>query len=441
MRQVLCPIVVGRGEELELLAEAVAAAGEGRGGAVLLLGEAGIGKSRLVRESVALARRQGLSVLVGRAVDSAMPAPFRPLTEALMSAVRRHGLPQAADLEPFRAALGRLVPEWRRAGEAAADDSAVMLGEAVLRLLHVLGAADGCLLVLEDLHWADAETLAVVEYLADNAPSESLLLVMTARTGEDSSVERLGRSLQARGAATLVPLSPLTPPDVERMAQATLEAPELTEDVRRLVGSWAEGIPLLVEDLLAELIGTGVMARGDTGWVLERPTGSVLPSGFRHATRQRLARLGAEVRYLLAAAAVLGGRFDASLLSLVTGVSEPQVLDQLRASVAAQLVTADEDGVRFRHALTRDAVLASLLPPERAALAGRALEAVRQVHPGLPGGWCELAAELAQCAGDGPARHLAARVGPPGPGPGGAGDGGGHAGTEPAAGGGPLAPR
>ena len=400
MRPVLCPILVGRDEEMELVAGALQGMPAGHGGAVFVLGEAGIGKSRLAREAVTLGHRLGLTILVGRAVDVVAPAPFRPLTEALMSAVRQRGLPEDSDLDPFRGALGRLVPDWRGAAGETVDDSTVMLGEAVLRLLDALAGRTGCLLVLEDLHWADAETLAVVEYLADNAAAEPLLLVATARSSEGSAVEQLGRALQARGSATLLPLSRLTPPDVERMARATLDTPELSEDVSRLVGSWAEGIPLLIEDLLAELIGAGAIIEGETGWVLERPSGSILPAGFRHATQQRLSRLGTEARRLLAAAAVLGGRFDSTLLSLITGLSETDAFDQLRAGVAAQLLVADEDGLRFRHALTRDAVLASLLPPERAALAGRALQAVRQAHPDLARGWCELAAELAESAGD-----------------------------------------
>ena len=329
MRQVLCPILVGRDEEMEVLAGAVAAVPAGQGGTVFVLGEAGIGKSRLAREAVMLGRRLGLTVLVGRAVETATPVPFRPLTEALMSAARQGGLPEGGDLEPFRGALGRLVPAWRGAVEEVADDSTVMLGEAVLRLLNALAGRAGCLLVLEDLHWADAETLAVVEYLADNAPPEPLLVVVTARTEEGVAVEQLGHSLQARGCATIVSLSRLTPGDVRRMARATLQAPELTEDVSRLLGSWAEGIPLLVEDLLAELIGTGAMLQREEGWVLERPAGTLLPTGFHHATHQRLARLH-PARQLVAAAAVLGGRFDWTLLPVITGLPETDVLDQLR---------------------------------------------------------------------------------------------------------------
>ena len=104
-------------------------------------------------------------------------------------------------------------------------------------------------------------------------------------------------------------------------------------------------------------------------------------------------------RQVLGAAAVLGRRFDWALLSRVTGLPDAAVVAALRRGVGLQLVAADRDSFRFRHALTQEAVLAGLLPPERAALAGRALAAVESAHPGLPGAWCMLAADLAEDAG------------------------------------------
>ena len=152
MRQVLCPVLVGRDEETGHLQAALTAAQAGHGGTVLLTGEAGIGKSRLVRELARAAGTRGFTVLTGRAVAGGVPTPFRPFAEALVSAGRAGRLPVSAELDPFRPALGRLVPEWRQPQAAAGDESLVYLGEAVLRLLRVLSPDTGCLLVLEDLH-------------------------------------------------------------------------------------------------------------------------------------------------------------------------------------------------------------------------------------------------------------------------------------------------
>ena len=156
---------------------------DGHGATVVVAGEAGVGKSRLLREAAEEGVRRGALVLTGRAVERDSPLPFRPLAEALFSHLRKSGPPQVRELAPFRPILGRLVPEWRLPGESPGEESLVVLGEAVLRLLATLGEGAGCVLVLEDLHWADAETIEVVEYLADNIADEPVLCCLLRSVG------------------------------------------------------------------------------------------------------------------------------------------------------------------------------------------------------------------------------------------------------------------
>jgi hypothetical protein len=138
--QILCPALVGRGAELEAPVRMLDA---GCGGAVVVLGEAGIGKSRLVRELTGHARARRLVVVSGRAVQSRQPTPYRPLAEAVMGACRRLRLPADPELIPYRPALGRLLPEWSRPERDAAPVSAVTLGEGVLRLVKALAGEGG----------------------------------------------------------------------------------------------------------------------------------------------------------------------------------------------------------------------------------------------------------------------------------------------------------
>lgn len=138
-----------------------------------------MGKSRLVAEAVDVARRAGVVVLRGRAVEGAA-APFRPVTEALFAAFRDRPPPDDPALAPFRASLGSLVPEWRSPDSAAAEP--LVRNEGILRLLRALGDDSGCLLVLEDLHCAEPETLAVVEHLAHHACSQRVLCLATVRS-------------------------------------------------------------------------------------------------------------------------------------------------------------------------------------------------------------------------------------------------------------------
>src|SRR5688572_25112196 len=112
MRQVLCPVVVGRKEELQVLLDATDRAGDGHGSTLFVMGEAGVGKSRLVREVSRRARSLGWPVLTGRAVSGGVPVAFRPLTEAVLGGLRGHGDLDVPELRPFRPALGRLLPQW-----------------------------------------------------------------------------------------------------------------------------------------------------------------------------------------------------------------------------------------------------------------------------------------------------------------------------------------
>jgi hypothetical protein len=387
-----CPVLVGRDAELAELVSGLDAAVSGRGGAIVLVGEAGIGKSRLAQETTANARRRGMNVLAGRAVEGGRVV-VRPLHEALLAHLRTAGPPATPELVAFRPALARLVPEWRSPGRPPAEESLVVLGEAVVRLLRVVAGQDGCLLVLEDLHWADPESLEIFEYLADNIATEPVLCVGTFRTGEAGGALARARQLSARRAATIVDVDRLTDTEVVEMAAACLGEPVLSEQVRDVLRSAADGVPFFVEELLAD----AAAAVGST---------LAVPVSFAETVRRRLREATPEARAVLRVAAVLGRRFEWRLLPDACELVEEAVLAGLTWAVEAQLLAGDQDGEAgggrfgFRHALTREAVLADVLAPERARLAGRALKAIELAHPGLAGDWCELAADMAEQAGE-----------------------------------------
>ena len=409
MPQVLCPVLVGRDEEARRLRAALAAAGTGRGSTVFLSGEAGIGKSRLVREIARTAGESGLPVLAGRAVAGGAPTPFRPFAEALTSAGRAGRLQAGEELGPFRPVLGRLIPEWRPPQPVPGEETPVFLGEAILRLLRALAPQAGCVLVLEDLHWADQETLTLLEYLADNLAAERVLCLATLREAgyqEGGEAAALASALAARGSAAILALGRLGPTAMADMARACLDAAHLPAAVHEFVAGRAEGIPFLVEEVLAGLVGEGALTERDGRWHAADLSTPGVPATFANAVRRRLDGMSAESRRVIGAAAVLGRRFDWMLLGPVTGLAGAAVVAALRDGTDLQLVVAERDGFRFRHALTHEAVLAGLLPPERTMLAGQALAAAEAAHPGLPGAWCTLAADLAGRAGDaaGPAR-------------------------------------
>jgi DNA-binding CsgD family transcriptional regulator len=400
MESMLCQILVGRSAEMQSLTDALDAAGQGRGGAVLVTGDAGVGKSRLAREAIAMAASRGYLVLTGRATESAVPVPFRPITEALMGAARSGIVPDAPGISDYRAALGTLVPEWSRAGDAGAEVSPVIFGEALLRML-ALPAWPAGLLVLEDLHWADPETLAIVEYLADNIATASVLCLVTLRDTEPSAGLDLLHSVSARRAATAVRVPRLPQRAVAQMAAACLDVTDVPRSITRLLAD-CDGLPFAVEEILAAAVSSGELVHGTAGWQVDDDIVTGVPSSIVGSVRNRIAALGRQARNVIVSAAVLGRQFDWALLPNVADVGESEALDALHEAHEVQLiepVSADGGAFRFRHSLTRDAIVSDLLPPELASRSARAAAAIEEAHPGLPGVWCELVAELRAASG------------------------------------------
>jgi DNA-binding CsgD family transcriptional regulator len=343
------PQLVGRRAELATALLLLDAAAGGDGRALLVTGEAGIGKSRLVAEVCARAPAAGMAVLTGRAVPGG--GAYRPVTEALLRPLRTRPVLDSARLRPFRSALSRLVPlaEAAPAPPEPALDRTVVLGEAVVALLSELGGEHGCVLVLEDLHWADPDTVDLVRYLVAAVAGAPVLLALTAR--DDSGPSDVAR-LTAPD-LTVLPLARLGPAEVGALAAACrggtpLPGPELRELVER-----ADGLPLVVEELAVA------------------GSGAAVPATLAGLVAARMAALPGERRAVLVAAAVVVGDPDRALLAEVTAADETAVLAALRAGVEVGLLVADDGRLRWRHALTRTAVLDALLPPERAALAVR----------------------------------------------------------------------
>ncbi|WP_051799293.1 BTAD domain-containing putative transcriptional regulator [Catenuloplanes japonicus] len=393
--------VVGRQDELATLHGLAEAASQGTGGAVFVVGEPGMGKSRLATEAGLLATAAGLRVLRGRAAAPAVQ--FRPLSEALFSALRRTGVPDTPDLLPYRPALSRLLPELRSVRLPGPDDSLVVLAEAVLRLCVRIGDSRGALLILEDLHDADADTLAVLDYLVDNARPEPLLLLGTLRPDPGPALE-LVLAARRRRSATVLELPRLTDGAIRELAAGCLDVPP--EDVpgpvlTRLLDT-ADGVPLHVEELLAGMVSDRALVRSGPRWFVPGAVSAAVPATLAATLTGRADRLSTRSRTLLTVSALLGRRFPATVAGLAAGLTEAALADCLREAVEARLLTPDggPGEYAFRHALTAEALRDRLLPAERATLSRRAAEALETTDPALIDGGERLTGELWESAGE-----------------------------------------
>lgn len=407
------PVIVGRDEEIGLLSSALDAVRRRSGRALFLLGEAGIGKSRLVGECAYRAYGLGMPVLRGRATSTGLVVPFRPLAEALASRFRAAGTPTDPELAPYHPALARLVPEWRGDGSPGYPETVVELAEALLRLLSVLGREAGCAILLEDLHDCDTETVAVVEYVIDNLADLPILFLGTLRPEPGAALD-LVRSAERRHTAAVRELGPLRDDRVRALTGACLEArpEEIPESVHRRLAERAAGNPYLLEVLLADLLDTGRLRRTDEGWEsAEQPDGAV-PSDIVRSWARRLERLDEPVRDLLLASATLGSQFSVTVLQTVTGFEDRALFTHLRSAVEAGVIAPDgaaPDRYTFRHSLTAEALISSLAPAERASLARRAAAAIERSGQPLDEDGRQLVASLQLAAGNrtGAARQFA----------------------------------
>ena len=348
--------MIGRASEQVLLRDLLDQARSGHGQFLMIIGEPGVGKSMLLNTLSSYAREADVTVLSGRAVEGA--GTFRPLAEALMPPLRAGTLPDSAELGPYRAALGRLLPDWASPSVPETSvDPILVLGEGLLRLLTALDP-ECCVLLLDDLHWADAETLALLDYLSAAVAAAPLLIAATAREHPSSSA--LKRLIGA--ASSVIELGRLEPKDVDEMIE--LSGRSLDEAERELIRGRSEGLPLLVDELLT--VPSNSSDRGGGPWSV--------PASFAAVVESRLDSLDEPGRRVLSAAATLGVQPDWDLVPAIAELDGGQAVNSLRRAVRAELLIIDGSVLTWRHALTREAIWADLLPPERAVLSRRAAQ-------------------------------------------------------------------
>ncbi|MGH9280428.1 MAG: AAA family ATPase, partial [Acidimicrobiales bacterium] len=329
---------MGRAPELSALRDARHEAEAGRGSWVNVVGEAGIGKTRLVGELVGTGGR----VVIGRCSVVDRATTYRPLAEALLAISTDVPVPVPNEIAPYAAALARFVPAWRGPSSVASESPAV-LGESVLRLLRWWGEPGAAVLVVEDLHWADPETLAACEYVADHLAATRVVVVATWRPDEVPGI--VSRMLRHHRS---LDLAPLTSAEVEELATGCLGQAPSAPTLERLTRT-GNGLPLLVEDLL--------------------DSDAAAPARFAGLVAARLGQLPSSSVPAVVAAALLGERFELPLVVAARGGDKAGTAQAMREAMAAGLLVADGGAFRFRHALTHDAVLAAA-PAVRAEMTG-----------------------------------------------------------------------
>ncbi len=363
-------IFVGRSRELAALSAAIEDARAGRGRTIVLTGEPGIGKSRLLEEAIRRGRSRGFAVLVGRCWEEGGAPPFWPWTEILRS---YHGA----------AELAHLLPELDGSGERRRFDDPDLarfrLFESLADQLRRASSRQPLVVAVDDLHAADVSTLLLLEFIGRCVASWPVLLIIAVRDVDPVPRPALTATLAAlsREPRTLrLELAGLSRDEVQaylEQAAAELASP----DMLRALYERTDGNPLF----LVETVRLLQFASGHPD--ADVLTTSAVPPTIRDVLTRRLGRMSDSCNHALACAAVLGRECELTVLEETAGVGREQLLDALEEAFDDRLVAgvAERPGrMRFTHSLLRDAVYEQLPPRRRMLLHGRAVDALERIN-------------------------------------------------------------
>ena len=373
-------MLVGRDADLTELDRAFGEATEGRPSIVVVSGEAGIGKSRLVAELAQRVRAGGGRAVIGGCLDLGDGLPYLPFVEALRGLARSVG---AGELDrllgPARSDFARVVPELippEPMDPALPPEPPIPPGrlyEGVIGLLERVGSVAPALLAIEDVHWIDRASRDLVTFLVRNLHRERVLLVLTARTEDlppgHPTLDWLAELTRHPRVARLE-LAPLTPDAVSRQLEAILGTrppPELLGSVM----SRSDGNPFFAEELLAAATGSTVpVGAATSSSASSSRTSSLPPPTLAGILAVRLGHLSPAAREVLGAVAIAGRPVEEALLAEVLGTLPDALSDAIRELRAAQVLLSDPvtGAFRIRHVLLAEVARSEVMPGRRRAL-------------------------------------------------------------------------
>lgn len=387
---------IGRSEERAVLRQAIHRSINGTGGIVLISGEAGVGKTRLVDEVTAEAKAQGLFAVRGHCSDMEGAPPYLPFVEAI-----EYGL-SVTGRDAFRDAMGdagpeiaRFVPKVRIAYPDMPPPAALPTDQARHYMFECVGdfferaaVNSPLLVVLEDLHWADISTTQLLESVARRVARARLLVIGTYRDVDLTRTDPFTHGVETLSrlpSVTRIGLKRLGAIDVEKML-AALSGRSPPEQLVRLIFNETEGVAFFVEEVYRHLAEEQRLTDANGAWLPEVQIGEIeVPETVRLVLGRRIDRITDAAQKILVTAACIGRAFTFDLLSQVAEIDEEALLDALDEAERARLLTAEE--VRepryvFAHEQIRQTLLGRLAFARRQRLHRRVADAIETLFAG-----------------------------------------------------------
>ena len=415
--------LIGRTAEMAAVEASLGQTVAGRGAAVLIEGAGGVGKTRLVTAVAEDAARRGWQVLRGRAYAAEKGVPYALFSDAFVPLMQALGPAKLTMLaRGSEADLAQLFPaaiqgESKRGIPA---ESATQLYWSCAQFLKGLAGSSPVLLVLDDLHWADASSLELLHFLARHLSAERVAVLATINDAEREmhpTLRGVQQSLQSLGLATSHAIQPLSLDETRELVSLTFSVePAVTRDFATLLYGWTRGNPYFIEETLKSLVGAGRLRRQGASWIGWELSELELPRTIKDAIQLGVEQLSARARAVIEVLAVVGTHARYELLRRVTDLPDAALVEALEELSRSKLVIeteADSPEYDFLHPLQRQAILAEISRARRQLLHGSIADALEKVYEAsLPDHVDELAFHFAGAGATGvsprAAKYLAA---------------------------------
>jgi diguanylate cyclase (GGDEF)-like protein len=392
--KVVCQSLIGRQPQWHQLQHYFTECRAGRGRLLLVAGEAGIGKSRLLRQFCKRQRVSDYHILYGECTEGTVIHSYAPIRDALRKGFEAKD-PATVNMykqldENYRRELIALVPQFDRFERSPLTPSAsadrYFLLESVSLLLQNLSRQLPTIMVLEDLHWSDEATLNLLHYLSRNIRNERILLIATFRDEEamHSNLPAVMQNMTRENLFELIQLKPLNAAETGQMVQEIFSGYNIADAFKQWIHEETEGIPFYIEELIGLLLEEGYIERYGRDIEIHQPDRFILPYSIKSLIQRRINRLSESMQRVLGFASIIGYEFELRILARLIEENEGYLLDQLEMLAKMQFIrevsSGGEERFVFVHNKIRDVIYEDMGLIKRRKFHRRVGEILEEAH-------------------------------------------------------------